>query len=140
MLCRLDILVRECGKNLGNRRNVRQKQSLNQAGRKNLMSPAFNREPVKALKATKHKVKSTSHLVKGTTQRVSTLPPHDRGYALEKFLYDIFDAYRFNPRPSFRIVGEQIDGSIEFGHEVYLIEAKWQNVSRIYSGRRSRFM
>ncbi len=59
--------------------------------------------------------------------QISTLPPHDRGYALEKFLYDLFDAYRFNPRPSFRIVGEQIDGSIEFGHEVYLIEAKWQS-------------
>ncbi len=58
---------------------------------------------------------------------ISTLPPHDRGYALEKFLYDLFAAYRFNPRPSFRIKGEQIDGSIEFGHEVYLIEAKWQS-------------
>lgn len=59
--------------------------------------------------------------------QISTLPPHDRGYALEKFLYDLFDAYRFNPRPSFRITGEQIDGSIEFGHEIYLIEAKWQS-------------
>jgi hypothetical protein len=58
--------------------------------------------------------------------KISTLPPHDRGYALEKFLYELFEAYRFNPRPSFRVVGEQIDGSIEFAHEVYLIEAKWQ--------------
>jgi len=59
--------------------------------------------------------------------KISTLPPHDRGYALEKFLHELFDTYRFNPRPSFRIVGEQIDGSIEFAHEVYLIEAKWQD-------------
>lgn len=58
--------------------------------------------------------------------QISNLPPQQRGYALEKFLYDLFDAYRFNPRPSFRIVGEQIDGSIEFAHEIYLIEAKWQ--------------
>jgi len=58
--------------------------------------------------------------------QISSLPPHDRGYALEKFLHNLFDAYRFNPRPSFRIVGEQIDGSIEFEHEIYLIEAKWQ--------------
>jgi len=57
---------------------------------------------------------------------VSGLPAQERGYALEKFLYALFDAYGFNPRPSFRIIGEQIDGSIEFGHEVYLIEAKWQ--------------
>jgi hypothetical protein len=58
--------------------------------------------------------------------QISNLPPQQRGYALEKFLYDLFDAYRFNPRPSFRIVGEQIDGSIEFAHEIYLVEAKWQ--------------
>ncbi len=58
--------------------------------------------------------------------QISNLPPQQRGYALEKFLYELFDAYRFNPRPSFRIVGEQIDGSIEFAHEIYLIEAKWQ--------------
>ena len=57
---------------------------------------------------------------------ISNMLPQQRGYALEKFLYDLFDAYRFNPRPSFRIVGEQIDGSIEFAHEIYLIEAKWQ--------------
>ena len=51
----------------------------------------------------------------------------NRGFAFEKFLYDLFDVYSFNPRPSFRLVGEQIDGSIEFEHEIYLIEAKWQS-------------
>lgn len=64
--------------------------------------------------------------LRGRFLQISSLPPHDRGYALEKFLHNLFDAYRFNPRPSFRIVGEQIDGSIEFEHEIYLIEAKWQ--------------
>jgi restriction endonuclease Mrr len=49
-----------------------------------------------------------------------------RGYEFERFLHDLFAAYGFNPRPSFRIEGEQIDGSIEFDHEFYLIEAKWQ--------------
>ncbi len=38
--------------------------------------------------------------------QISNLSPQQRGYALEKFLYDLFDAYRFNPRPSFRVVGE----------------------------------
>jgi hypothetical protein len=59
--------------------------------------------------------------------QISTLLAQQRGYALEKFLFDLFEAHRFNPRPSFRIVGEQIDGSIEFEHEIYLIEAKWTN-------------
>lgn len=58
--------------------------------------------------------------------KISGSPPHERGYAFERFLYQLFDAYGFNPRPSFRIEGEQIDGSIEFDREIYLIEAKWQ--------------
>ena len=58
--------------------------------------------------------------------QIGQLKPQDRGYAFEKFLHDIFDLYNFNPRPSFRIIGEQIDGSIEFEHQYYLIEAKWQ--------------
>ena len=59
---------------------------------------------------------------------IGQMNPQERGYALEKFLYDLFDIYGFNPRPSFRIAGEQIDGSIEFEHEIYLIEAKWQSL------------
>jgi len=87
-----------------------------------------------SLSALKEHAKATQSLVSVETLpalrsrflQISNLPPQQRGYALEKFLYDLFDAYRFNPRPSFRIVGEQIDGSIEFAHEIYLIEAKWQ--------------
>lgn len=30
-------------------------------------------------------------------------------------------------RPSFRLVGEQIDGSFQLSDEIYLLEAKWQN-------------
>ena len=65
--------------------------------------------------------------IKNRFMQISQLEPHERGYAFEKFLHDLFEIYKFNPRPSFRINGEQIDGSIEFDHEYYLIEAKWQN-------------
>ncbi len=58
--------------------------------------------------------------------QMEKLKPQERGYAFEKFLHDLFDIYGFNPRPSFRNTGEQIDGSIEFEHQFYLIEAKWQ--------------
>ena len=30
------------------------------------------------------------------------------------------------PREPFRVVGEEIDGSFELDHEVYLVEAKWE--------------
>ena len=59
--------------------------------------------------------------------QVSKLDPQPRGYAFEKFLRDMFDAYGLSPRASFRLVGEQIDGSFVLGDDVYLLEAKWTN-------------
>lgn len=58
---------------------------------------------------------------------LAALAPQPRGYAFEKFLSDMFDAYALAPRGSFRIVGEQIDGSFRLDHETYLLEAKWVN-------------
>jgi hypothetical protein len=49
-----------------------------------------------------------------------------RGYAFEKFLNKLFEVFELNPRQSFRITGEQIDGSLELDNDYYLIEAKWQ--------------
>jgi Restriction endonuclease len=56
---------------------------------------------------------------------VSRLEPQARGYAYERFLRDLFDANGLLPRASFRLVGEQIDGSFELSSETYLLEAKW---------------
>jgi len=81
----------------------------------------------------KEKTKDEALTVENITQiksqfmNISQLSSQERGYAFEKFLHDLFKAYNFNPRPAFRIQGEQIDGSIEFDHEIYLLEAKWQN-------------
>jgi hypothetical protein len=50
-----------------------------------------------------------------------------RGFAFERFLNDLFDVFGLAPRGSFRLVGEQIDGSFQLGHDVYLVEAKWEN-------------
>jgi hypothetical protein len=49
-----------------------------------------------------------------------------RGYAFEAYLKDLFDAFNLKAREPFRLIGEQIDGSFELGHETYLLEAKWQ--------------
>lgn len=57
---------------------------------------------------------------------VSNLDPHKRGFAFERFLNDLFNAYGMAARASFRLVGEQIDGSFRLHHEIYLLEAKWQ--------------
>lgn len=57
---------------------------------------------------------------------LSSLAPHPRGYAFEKFLAGLFDAFLLAARGSFRNTGEQIDGSFVLHHDTYLLEAKWQ--------------
>lgn len=51
---------------------------------------------------------------------------HSRGFAFESFLNKLFDEFNLSPRKPFKLVGEQIDGSLELEGEYYLIEAKWQ--------------
>lgn len=59
--------------------------------------------------------------------RLTSLKPQERGFAFEKFLNQLFSTYNLDPRNSFRIVGEQIDGSFQIGSDVYLLEAKWHD-------------
>jgi len=59
--------------------------------------------------------------------QVTSLPPQKRGYEFEAFLKELFDAYGLAARASFRITGEQIDGSFVINNATYLLEAKWQN-------------
>ena len=56
---------------------------------------------------------------------VASLEAHARGYAFERFLCRLFEAYGLAPQEPFRLKGEQIDGSFQFGNETYLVEAKW---------------
>jgi hypothetical protein len=56
----------------------------------------------------------------------ASYPAQARGYAFETFLKDLFDAYGLAAQESFRLRGEQIAGSFQFGHETYLVDAKWQ--------------
>ena len=50
----------------------------------------------------------------------------DRGYILEKILKELFDLFDLDPRASFRVIGEQIDGAFTFDSTDYLFEGKWQ--------------
>lgn len=58
---------------------------------------------------------------------VSSAAPQQRGYDFELFLRELFNAYELSARASFRLTGEQIDGSFVLHNETYLLEAKWQN-------------
>lgn len=49
-----------------------------------------------------------------------------RGYEFEKLLNSLFSFFDLQPKNSFRIQGEQIDGAFTHDGTDYLIEAKWQ--------------
>jgi hypothetical protein len=52
--------------------------------------------------------------------------PQERGYRLERILRELFGIFDLDPRASFRVVGEQIDGAFSFDATDYLLEARWQ--------------
>jgi hypothetical protein len=58
---------------------------------------------------------------------LQSLEAQKRGFSFERFLNELFVAFALAPRGSFRLVGEQIDGSFQLGNDVYLVEAKWEN-------------
>ncbi|KAK43702.1 hypothetical protein BG58_30740 [Caballeronia jiangsuensis] len=63
--------------------------------------------------------------IKSELLQVSSLSAHARGFAFEKFLRGLFDAFGLAAQEPFRLKGEQIDGSFQLGGDTYLLEAKW---------------
>ena len=54
------------------------------------------------------------------------MPPQQRGFALERLLRDLFDAFDLDPKASFRVTGEQIDGGFTIDSTHFVLEAKWE--------------
>lgn len=81
-----------------------------------------------ASRTSKHTSASTATLaeLKDRLIRINGLEAQARGYEFERFLGSLFEAHGLAPRSSFRLIGEQIDGSFIFDSDVYLVEAKWQ--------------
>jgi len=70
-----------------------------------------------------------NHFLSGTitvTVLKQTDDPQDRGRQFEGFLQDMFGGYDLNPRGSFKIIGEQIDGAFELEGTQFLLKARWQ--------------
>jgi hypothetical protein len=64
--------------------------------------------------------------LKANYLEILELQPVPRGFALEKLLTPVFEAFDLDPRGSFRVVGEQIDGGFGLDNEHFLLEAKWE--------------
>jgi hypothetical protein len=52
--------------------------------------------------------------------------PQRRGYRLEKILGELFALFDLDPKASFKVSGEQVDGAFTFQSTDFLLEAKWQ--------------
>lgn len=59
-------------------------------------------------------------------QLISSNDRQQRGYRLEEILKELFTLFDLDPKASFRIEGEQIDGAFTFDNTDYLLEARWQ--------------
>lgn len=64
----------------------------------------------------------------GSLMTLSSMQPHARGFAFESFFKNLFDVNGMLGRASFRLIGEQIDGSFELDGETYLLEVKWTSL------------
>lgn len=70
---------------------------------------------------------------------ISESTAQKRGYLFERFLYNLFEYFDLDPKKSFKIEGEQIDGAFSFDGNDYLLEAKWVNTSDITKSTISEF-
>jgi hypothetical protein len=77
------------------------------------------------------KVKAFSDELEGLNERYKQLAISDdhqqRGYELERLLNDLFKLFDLDPKASFKLKGEQLDGAYTFENTDYLVEAKWQS-------------
>lgn len=86
------------------------------------------RTKVEASTDSKPKIDSKQHeRLAVVLNEVMQLTPNPRGFAFERFLDETFAVFDLAPRKSFRLIGEQIDGSFHLAGETYLVEAKWQD-------------
>jgi hypothetical protein len=60
----------------------------------------------------------------------------NRGFDFERLINNLLKSEGLEPRTSYKVTGEQIDGSFVYGNRVYLLEAKWHKdempASKIY--------
>ena len=57
----------------------------------------------------------------------SSADPHQRGKDLEVLLTDLFSLFDMQPRLDYRLPHEQIDGSLSFDTDDYIVEARWRS-------------
>jgi hypothetical protein len=72
--------------------------------------------------ALRDKLESLRH----TYVELLSIDPQTRGYRLQGLLSELFSLFDLDPKASFAVEGEQIDGAFSFESSDYLLEARWQ--------------
>ncbi|MFR9290875.1 MAG: hypothetical protein ACLVL6_14015 [Clostridium paraputrificum] len=85
------------------------------------------KEAAEKLKSNQAVVKKLEEINSRYSKLILSGKPQQRGFELEKIMYDIFSLFDLDPKASFRNIGEQIDGAFELEGTDYLFEAKWQS-------------
>lgn len=88
---------------------------------------ARRRSAFEALIKTTDVQDQLKHLSKDYFELISSTEPQKRGYRLETLLRELFTLFDLDPKASFKVTGEQIDGAFTFQTTDYLLEAKWQH-------------
>ncbi|MBZ0313341.1 restriction endonuclease [Clostridium butyricum] len=93
-----------------------------------------DKEILERRKRAKEKLKSSQAVISKLNEicssycnLFSTIKPQQRGYELERIMYEIFSLFDLDPKASFKNIGEQIDGAFSLEGTEYLFEAKWQS-------------
>ena len=95
-----------------------------------LLEQAAKAEEIKEAKRASQEQRAIAEQLEQLKQRFYELHagdvPHARGLALEALLRDLFKLFDLDPKASFRIEGEQIDGAFTLDTTHFLLEAKWR--------------
>lgn len=67
------------------------------------------------------------HLYQGKDEFGNSISLQQRGYLLENFLRDLSIYESLTISDPIKLIGEQIDGTIKYDGENYILEAKWQD-------------
>ena len=84
------------------------------------------REAAKKLSESKAVIKRLDEIKDNYIKLIMASNAQQRGRDLEAIMYDMFELFDLDPKASFSIKGEQIDGAFSLDGTDYIFEAKWE--------------
>jgi Restriction endonuclease len=85
------------------------------------------REQARAQAKTRKAMQEALERLRQEYVSLLALGQHPRGYRLQALLAELFSLFDLDPKASFALEGEQIDGAFSFENADYLLEAKWHS-------------